>query len=636
MNKGFYGIPKNRTYEAPLSASYANNSTSASYALTASYAVNGGGGTIDTGSLTGSFVTLDTNQTITGAKTFQKTVSAGTPYYYNVTTNALNGGDAGDGGLSLSHTIQGSGGGTSLVVRSMSFGSLADWNGGTIFNHRVFNIASNVNTGTTVDNLDQIYLETGTPDTSNASNYRAIRINNSQGINRAGFVCNTLTGGGNNSYLVLGQYDIPVGNWVIWSNQSNSSYLQGGLQLGTSANAGYKLDVNGTTRLQNTLTISTGGANIVGTTTVTGSLGVTGSITVTNRLTVTGSTFLTAIITGSAAANNPSSSIMTIGGTIVPPAIASVTASAVLINPIMSSSAATQTLVALDIQPIYTASVGTPTRAAIRFPNQSYIQTSNTAGTYYNVLGTDGSSFLSVGNSSLNASIAGSQISFATNSSISFNNTGGATGFRTFMGTFNTLLQGGGTIADLGYRLQVIQSGSTSALTPVSGALFVSGSSTFAGSLNISGPINISTGSITVTSGSITMPNRPAFRVTGSGGATSATTTLSGSMTAVDYNQGSAWNNTTGVFTAPIAGLYQVNIVARTNSNSLGTISQVIVYKNDTNAQIMLEWAANTTVNHIGGSTISKLAVGDTLKAVVTVGTISFDLNDNFSVAYIG
>jgi hypothetical protein len=53
MNKGFYGISKNRTYEAPTSASYASSSTSASYAssstsasyaLTASYAMNGGGG----------------------------------------------------------------------------------------------------------------------------------------------------------------------------------------------------------------------------------------------------------------------------------------------------------------------------------------------------------------------------------------------------------------------------------------------------------------------------------------------------------------------------------------------------------------------------------------------------------------
>ena len=139
------------------------------------------------------------------------------------------------------------------------------------------------------------------------------------------------------------------------------------------------------------------------------------------------------------------------------------------------------------------------------------------------------------------------------------------------------------------------------------------------------------------------MPERPAFRVYGLGGATSATTILSGSMTIVDYNQGNAWNNSNGTFTAPIAGLYQVNLVVRCAGNS-NPSAQVIVYKNNTTtspspngtAQVMLEWAANTTANHIGGSTITKLAAGDTLKAIVTVGTVSFDGNDNFSVAYIG
>jgi hypothetical protein len=154
----------------------------------------------------------------------------------------------------------------------------------------------------------------------------------------------------------------------------------------------------------------------------------------------------------------------------------------------------------------------------------------------------------------------------------------------------------------------------------------------FSGSVNVTGSINIS-------SGSITMPNRPAFRVYGAGGATSAITTLSGSMTTIDYNQG-GWDNTTGTFTAPIAGLYQVNLVCRTNSNS-GSAAQIVVFKNNTGgasgtAQVMIEWASNTSMNHTGGSTISKLAVGDTLKAVVSVGTLTFDANDNFSVAYIG
>jgi hypothetical protein len=148
------------------------------------------------------------------------------------------------------------------------------------------------------------------------------------------------------------------------------------------------------------------------------------------------------------------------------------------------------------------------------------------------------------------------------------------------------------------------------------------------------------TGSLLI-SGSITMPSRPAFRVTGAGGAKVAVTTLSGSYLNVDYQQGGGWDNATGTFTAPIAGLYQVNLVVRTNSNTLGTISQLIVYKNNTGGvtgtpQIMIEFGANTTMNHTGGSTISKLEVGDTLKMVVAVGEISFDVNDNFSVAYIG
>jgi hypothetical protein len=160
----------------------------------------------------------------------------------------------------------------------------------------------------------------------------------------------------------------------------------------------------------------------------------------------------------------------------------------------------------------------------------------------------------------------------------------------------------------------------------------------------LSQAVTISTGSLTLTTGSITMPNRPAFRVTGNGGGTTAISYLSGSKTTVDYNQGSYYNNTTGVFTAPISGLYQVCVVCRTNSNSLGTISQLIVYKNNTTIspspdgtpQVMVEYNSNTSMNHAGGSTISYLAAGDTLRMVVAVGQISFDGNDNFSVAYIG
>jgi hypothetical protein len=180
-----------------------------------------------------------------------------------------------------------------------------------------------------------------------------------------------------------------------------------------------------------------------------------------------------------------------------------------------------------------------------------------------------------------------------------------------------------------------------SSLTLNSGSNFYiqnNGIAEITGSLRVSGSLAL-TGSITIQSGSITMPNRPAFRVIGAGGPTTAVTVLSGSMTIVDFNQGNHFNTTTGLFTAPISGLYQVNLVIRTHSNTNSTINQAIVYKSGSGGdvpQIMVEFGTNTTMNHTGGSTISRLAVGETLRAVVAVGTASFDGNDNFSVAYIG
>ena len=158
---------------------------------------------------------------------------------------------------------------------------------------------------------------------------------------------------------------------------------------------------------------------------------------------------------------------------------------------------------------------------------------------------------------------------------------------------------------------------------------------TNAGSSTEFASVDLQTGNLTLSYGSIIMPTRPAFRVTGAttgAGADKATpTVLSGSLVTVDYNQGSYYNNANGEFTCPLAGLYHVWYVGRTQNTSLAAVS---VLKN--NGTVLAYWESNANTGHFGTSAVVSLAANDIVTAKVTAGTITFDTNDNWGIAYIG
>jgi len=122
--------------------------------------------------------------------------------------------------------------------------------------------------------------------------------------------------------------------------------------------------------------------------------------------------------------------------------------------------------------------------------------------------------------------------------------------------------------------------------------------------------------------GAVLLPNKPAFSVRGYGssfhvispnGVTlHANAQVINNWQSIDINRGSAFNNSTGVYTVPVAGLYQLH--AGFGYKSSSNYMKLIIYatsSDDGNHGYISTWANNDN-NHTGRqlSTIVEASAG--------------------------
>ena len=136
--------------------------------------------------------------------------------------------------------------------------------------------------------------------------------------------------------------------------------------------------------------------------------------------------------------------------------------------------------------------------------------------------------------------------------------------------------------------------------------------------------------------GAVTFPNRPAFAVRGYGTFSSSVSpsvngvTLANgtdviyNYTSIDINRDNAFNNSTGIYTVPVAGLYQVHagVGYKSSSNYLG-LGLFLTSSDHVNNGYIWTWANNDN-NHTGRqlSTIVEATVGQ---------EFAFAMSDSYS-----
>jgi hypothetical protein len=129
--------------------------------------------------------------------------------------------------------------------------------------------------------------------------------------------------------------------------------------------------------------------------------------------------------------------------------------------------------------------------------------------------------------------------------------------------------------------------------------------------------------------GRVTMPLQPAFRATKTNGAGSSGTGVI-VFNQINTNIGSCYNNSTGFFTAPVSGMYQLNFTGITNNASTDMTIEV----NGT----AVAWTYNIfsqTYSNLSMSVATYMSAGDYARINIKSGNM-YDATDGGSARFSG
>jgi hypothetical protein len=176
--------------------------------------------------------------------------TTGAAFSITATQTQRNASDTNDAALSASYTYASTNTSNQQLSRALYLSAFQNSTSSLINNLRVLDIQLSSNSSTTITDSSCIYIAANSGGLGTITTNRGVYINGMSGDIRVGLNINSI-GGSSSTYLLIGTNSITGGTWGIYQTESTfNNYFNGKILIGTTTDAGYNLDINGSARIQ--------------------------------------------------------------------------------------------------------------------------------------------------------------------------------------------------------------------------------------------------------------------------------------------------------------------------------------------------------------------------------------------------